>query len=366
MNEEFYKVWFHEINIPSHIKKRIYNRVESCKKIFELTKNDYMYMNLNDKIIYKIMNSKENLKEIEFILTNNIKFGIEIIDIEDENYPNELKKLDDAPIILYGRGNNKEALKKRYIAVVGARKCSEYGYNVTKKISSELVEKGLGIVSGMAEGIDAAAHEGALHNNGNTVAIFGTGLDRCYPVSNKNLCNKILEQGYVLSEYKIGTEPLKYNFPKRNRLISGMSTGVVITEARKKSGSFITADFGLEQGKEVFIFEADMNGELQVGTNSLIEQGATPFKSVEDIIEGLPLYVQTELNKNSNCTQTIKNVLDNNEIIVYDCLDWQPVSIDQISSETNFHEDDLNIILMKLDYKGIVKRSLGNRYSKVR
>ncbi|ONI39213.1 DNA protecting protein DprA [Candidatus Epulonipiscium fishelsonii] len=366
MEEEFYKVWFHEVDIPSHIKKRIYNRLKSCKEIFALKKIDYAAMNLNEKTIYKIIESKNYLNQIELILSQNTKLGIEVINIEDEYYPIELKKLEDSPIILYGRGNNKEVLKEKYLSIVGARKCSEYGYNFAKKIASELVEKGLGIVSGMAEGIDGASHEGALQNNGNTVAIVGTGLDKCYPMSNKQLYNKILEQGYVLSEYKIKTEPMKYNFPKRNRLISGTGVGVIIIEARKKSGSFITVNFGLEQGKDIFALKRTDNNELNFGTNLLIEDGATPFEDVEDIIKGLPLYVQKELNKNFNYTQTIKNSLDNNEVIVYDCLDWQPVSIEHLFSKANFDRDYLDLILMKLEIKGVVKRSFGNRYAKIR
>ena len=181
------------------------------------------------------------------------KWDIQIINIHDKTYPKKLRYIYNPPIVLFAKGNIK-LLNENIISIVGSRNCSNYGKNVALDFSKRLSKKGIVIASGMAKGIDSYSHYGALNAGGKTIAVFGSGLDVIYPKENLGLYKKIIDsQGVVISEYIVGTKPLKENFPKRNRIISGISNGVLVVEASIKSGSLITADLALEQGREVYV-----------------------------------------------------------------------------------------------------------------
>lgn len=212
---------------------------------------------------------------------------IEEISIESQDYPEQLKEIYGPPLKLYVLGN-KQVLKEKSIAIVGARKATEYGKNVAMKISRQLSEKGINIISGLAVGIDSFAHLGTLQENclGKTIAVLGSGLDTIYPKENIELARQIIKAGGCLvSEYQVGTSASKLNFPQRNRIISGLSKGVLVVEAGEKSGSLITAEFALEQGREVFAIPGNINKENSKGTNNLIKQGAKLITSCEEILE---------------------------------------------------------------------------------
>jgi len=214
---------------------------------------------------------------------------IEEISIESEYYPEQLKEIYDAPLKLYVLGN-KELLNQIGIAIVGTRKASEYGKKVALQFSRALSEIGFNIISGLALGIDSCAHLGTLQQGslGKTIAVLGSGLDEIYPKQNVELARQILKNGgCVVSEYPIGTKPEKLNFPQRNRIISGLSKGVLVVEAGEKSGSLITADFALEQGREVFAVPGNICNSTSNGTNDLIKQGAKLVTNIKDIIEEL-------------------------------------------------------------------------------
>jgi DNA processing protein len=200
--------------------------------------------------------------------------------------PDLLRAIHDPPRYLYLRGNGEpELLARPAVAIVGARACSPYGAQVARMLGRELAAAGLLVVSGMARGVDAEAHRGALDAGGLTVAVLGCGIDRDYPAAHAELARRICESGLVVSEYEAGVEPAQWRFPARNRIIAGLTAATVIVEARERSGALITADFALEDGREVFAVPGEITSALAAGTNRLLQQGATPLTCAEDVLE---------------------------------------------------------------------------------
>lgn len=217
----------------------------------------------------------------------NIENLIKEISIESSKYPNILKRIYDPPKKLYVMGNE-ELLKTNSIAIVGSRDNTEYGKEAAKYFAYNVAKQNICIVSGLARGIDSFAHIGALQAKGKTIAVIGNGLDIVYPKENAKLAQKIIKLGgAIISEYPIGSKPERFHFPARNRIISGLSNGVLVIEAKEKSGSLITADFAIEQGKEVFAVPGNINSLNSVGTNNLIKDGAIPVSNYKDILHWL-------------------------------------------------------------------------------
>ncbi len=227
---------------------------------------------------------KEKRDKLEKYMEDMQKQGIDIVTIEDKEYPQLLKNIYDYPISLYCKGN-KKILNRISFGIIGCREASSYGIKVARYFSYYLSQKGSNIVSGLAKGIDSHAHIGALQANGKTIGIIGSGLDVIYPKENQYLYDKIIKQnGAILSEYPLGVEPIKMHFPARNRIISGISKGIIVVEAKKKSGTLITVDFALEQGRDVYVVPGNIDSINSVGTNDLIKQGAqiaTIFKDIK-------------------------------------------------------------------------------------
>lgn len=225
---------------------------------------------------------------------------IEEISIKNNKYPIQLRNIYDPPTKLYVLGN-KDILNERSIAIVGSRNATKYGKSIAAKMAKELTDAGINIISGLALGIDTCAHLGSLQSEigGKTIAILGNGLDMIYPAQNRDLARQIIKKGgCLISEYSLGTKPEKINFPKRNRLISGLSDGILIVEANKESGALITAEFGLEQGKEIYVIPGDINRKQSEGCNLLIKDGAQLVISSEEIIqEVLHNYKKREFDK---------------------------------------------------------------------
>ena len=215
------------------------------------------------------------------------KNNIKKINVYDEEYPEKLKSIYDKPLVLYAEGNI-ELLKEKSIAIVGSRECSKYGMNVSEKLSYNLAKENICIISGLAKGIDRYAHIGALRAGGKTIAVLGNGLDTIYLYENKDLYELILKNnGLIITEYIIGTKPNRLNFPARNRIISGLSDGIVVVEAGEKSGALITAEFGMEQGKEVFAVPGNIDSLKSVGTNQLIKDGASIVLDYKDVVDNI-------------------------------------------------------------------------------
>ena len=270
--------------------------VKRKQKLLDIYKNPEAIYYLDEKKLHEIEGFEECIiKEIKSENTRKIvkkhieymeKNNIDIINIEDSEYPQILKEIYDPPISLYCRGN-KNALKNKSIGVVGCRDATQYGKSASKYFAYNLTKQNVNIVSGLAKGVDSYAHIGSicaqLENNslqqnqtcGKTIAVLGNGLDDLYPKDNLYIAKKIIEcGGAIVSEYPLGTKPDKMNFPARNRIISGLSSGILVVEAKEKSGTLITVDFALEQGRDVFVVPGNINSLNSVGTNALVKQGA--------------------------------------------------------------------------------------------
>lgn len=242
--------------------------------------------NLSNECVKEIVNHeyRQNLEKFqEYMKVNNIK----MITVKDQEYSEKLRNIYDKPIVLFAKGNL-QLLNTKSVAIVGSRDCSNYGENIAKMMSYNLAKENICVISGLAKGIDKFAHIGALDAGGKTIAVIGNGLDYIYPYENKNLYERILKNnGLIVTEYIIGTKPKKLNFPARNRIISALSDAIIVVEAKEKSGALITAEFGLEHGKEVFAVPGNIDNENSKGTNSLIKDGANILLNHKDVIEYL-------------------------------------------------------------------------------
>lgn len=281
------------------------------------------------------------------------------ISCENTEYPRRLRQIKNNPKVLYVKGRLPDERKKS-VAIVGARKCSEYGYYMAKKLGKALGRNGINVISGMAEGIDAAGHLGAMEGGGETFAVLGCGADICYPKGNRRLYEEICEKGGVLSEYPKGTEPKNYYFPMRNRIISGLADIVVVIEARKKSGSLITVDLALEQGREVYVLPGRVTDTLSYGCNRLIRDGAGIILSVEDFLTECGVLEK----RGENLAENIKVSLAKEETLVYSCLGLEPKSIDDILEETGLEPSCAAGVLIQLQMKGLLRESFKNHYIK--
>lgn len=279
-----YWVWLTLIKINVRKKLELLEKYKTPEVIYNLSKSKLSNNNLNDKDIEKILNKEIRIdlkKHLEYMKLNNIK----IINIFDENYPKILKQIYDPPISLYVIGNDK-ILNENNIAIIGCRECTKYGEKQAKVFSYKLAKENINIVSGLAKGVDSYAHIGTLYANGKTIAVLGNGLDTIYPKENVDLAKQIIKnKGCIVSEYPLGTKPEKQNFPQRNRIISGISKGVLVIEAKEQSGTLITVDFALEQGRDVFVLPGNIDSISSTGTNRLIQEGAKLVTTYEEILK---------------------------------------------------------------------------------
>mgnify|MGYP004469934129 FL=1 len=277
--------------LGSRKKLELLQEYGNPKKIYNLTESELLKVRGIGKELAKKILDKNIKKQIYKHIKYMQKYKIDIISINDKKYPQILKQIYDPPISLYIKGNI-EILNEKNIAIVGSRNSSKYGEEAAKYFAYNLSAKGINIISGLARGIDTYAHIGnlgAMMHNGNdicgkTIAVVGNGIDIIYPKENKYLEEKIIKSGgCIISEYPLGTKPEKFNFPARNRIISGLSKGVLVIEARAKSGTLITIDFALQQGRDVYVVPGNINSVNSVGTNDLIKQGAKLVTRVEEI-----------------------------------------------------------------------------------
>lgn len=292
---------------------------------------------------------------IELCKERNIK----ILTLSHEEYPEMLKYIPDPPLVLYVRGH---IPKSNAIAVVGSRKASGYGIETAVKLSSELALSGILVVSGMARGIDTAAHCGALNAGYETVSVLGCGVDKPYPPENRALMDRIIQSGAVISEYPPGTPPTNFHFPARNRIISGMSLGTLVVEAGIKSGSLITANCALDQGREIFAVPGDITHFNSMGTNRLIKDGAKIVLNVDDIIDELnfgfaPLGREKKKKRGSS---TDRIGTEGKKII--NALKIEDLYDEELAIKTCIQLKDLFEILLDLELKGLVKKSLTGKY----
>lgn len=284
-----------------------------------------------------------------------------IIKKGDSEYPEKLMKIKDAPDKLYVRGKLPDPDKKS-VSIVGARNCTDYGSTLAKTISRILSLNDVQVISGLAMGVDTKGHIGAIEVEKPTYAVLGCGVDICFPTHNTNVYERIIEYGGgIISELDIGTPPLPHNFPLRNRIISGLSDIVIVVEARDKSGSLITADYALEQGKTIFACPGRVGDSLSRGTNNLIKQGAYILTSADDVLEHLGLVVDGLMPKKEKDIST----LDYFEKKIYDTIADDTLHIDQIVERTKMPVSKCLNTIMSLELNGFVETSINNYYRRV-
>ncbi len=287
------------------------------------------------------------------------KLDLKIITLDDAEYPDNLKNIPDAPLVLYIKGEiTKE--DKISLGIVGSRRASFYGVSSAEKFAFELAQRGITIVSGMARGIDTASHRGALKAQGRTIAVIGSGFNHLYPPENKKLAEEISRNGAVVSEFPINIAPFKQNFPRRNRVISGLSLGILVVEAAQNSGALITADFALEQGRDVFALPGKVDAANSFGTNGLIKQGAKLVSSVEDILEEFALPITAVISQAENKI----SLNDEEESKLYSLISDKSIQFDDLIEKTNLDMSKLANILLKLQMRKLVKELPGKQFIK--
>ena len=260
MEDLFYWVWISKIEMLGSIKvQRLLEKFKHPREIWKCKKEDLIKVEgIGEKIAEEILNDKYR-KGLEYEVRKMERENVELISIQDKNYPQNLKQIYDRPISLYVKGN-KKLLNEFSLAIIGCRENSNYGKEVAEAVSKGLAKQKIITISGLARGIDSICHRETLNAKGKTIAVIGSGLDIIYPYENINLASEIVKKGgLILSEYPLGTKPVKMNFPARNRIISALSSGVIVIEAKKKSGTMTTVDFALEQGKTVFAIPRKYN-----------------------------------------------------------------------------------------------------------
>lgn len=285
--------------------------------------------------------------------------GISFICMEDEYFPKRLLDIPQRALYLYVKGKFKFD-EKPAVSIVGSRLCSNYGAAVAKEAASAFAKRGIVVVSGMAMGIDKLAHIGALSSaNKSTVAVLACGVDICYPKENINLYSRILEEeGAIISEFAPGKIATKWNFPLRNRIISGLGDVLLVVEAKEKSGTFITVDHALEQGREVFAVPGRIFDPLSKGCNHLIASGASIFTSIEDIISALDIKIDKRLNYEAKDI----SILSEEESRVYNIINLIPMGLDEILEKSKMDLGVLMSILLRLELAGYIKQVLSNSY----
>ncbi|MGN0170117.1 MAG: DNA-processing protein DprA [Lachnospiraceae bacterium] len=333
---------------PTDILRADKSELAQCKALSE--------KDLETILLYR-RNSDKIRQDFSLLEKENIRF----VGRTEEDFPRELLYCQDPPMGLFVKGRFAPD-GKRKLAIVGARMCSPYGKSITRQIAGMLADCGAIIVSGMARGIDGLAHEEALDHGGITYAVLAGGVDVVYPPEHRKLYERILEQGALISEYPPGTKPSKGMFPRRNRLISGLSEAVILTEARKRSGSLITADLALEQGKDIYVVPGRLDDPLSEGCNAYIRQGAQIITSIPELIYDLQLspgkkYGQIEKQNFS---------LEKEESLVYSCLRLTPKGLDEITLESGLGLMKVYEIISKLRDLGLIEECYINQYIRSR
>ena len=277
------------------------------------------------------------------------------ININEETYPSKLKNIKNAPKKLYMRGNL-DLLDTISIAIVGSRECTSYGFYRAYEFAKELSKKGICVISGLAEGIDTAAHLGAMHQKGKTIGVLGTGLNKIFPEENEILASSIIKNGgLIISEYGLYGEKKSENFPKRNRIMSGLSAGILVIEAKNKSGTLITARFAKEQGKKIFCLPGNIDSKNSSGTNQLIKKGAILVTDINDILNEI-------VEKPKEEKQKLK--INNEYKKVYEILTNAPIHINEICKKSNTKMAEVNQIITMLEIEGLVKSLPNNEFVK--
>lgn len=366
MNEQL-KYWLALNQIPDLgpvTIKKLWSHFGDVKKIWELTPEELPALEgFNRKAIKSFLDKRGEI-DLAAERTRVERSGAQVLTFEDKAYPPLLREIYDPPPVVYLKGqplNNQE----KTIAIVGTRAASQYGKETAHRLAKELAGFGFTIVSGLASGIDTAAHWGALEAKGKTLAVFGCGVDRIYPAENRELAAAIEASGALISEFPLGMRTEKSHFPRRNRIISGLSLGVIVVEGRYDSGALITAKAALDQGREVFAVPGEIGGEGTKGPHWLIKQGAKLIESVDDVLEEFNLERTISLPKSEPVLDVKPDYssLSNDEQKIINLLSKQPKHIDLVAGETGFSISQLASLLLTLEIKKLIRSQPGNFFS---
>lgn len=336
--------------------RRLYSFFPSMRDAWEASDNEWRKAGLEEKVIIALRETVSKVnpdEEMDRLLTEKIS----VLIIKEKEFPQSLKNIDRPPAIIYLKGKIKK-IDKIALSVVGTRRMSLYGRQVTEKIVGDLARSGMTIISGLARGVDTIAHESALEVGGRTIAVVGSGLDEqsLYPFDNLNLARKIATCGAIISEYHPKTPALPQHFPARNRLISALSLGVLVTECPIKSGALLTARAGLEQGKEIFAIPGDIRNENCEGTNNLIKMGAKAITCAAEVLE--------EFGFSKAIEEKIKKVIPETkeEARILDFMSIQPIEFDQLVKKTDLDSATLSSVLTMMEIQGKVRNVGMNQY----
>lgn len=356
MNNHNHKVYWaffsHVPNINTKRWQQLLSFFPNIEDAWKGNKTDYINAGIDNNFVENLLKFKKANKP-DSIIEKLDRYNVRIITIYDEEYPINLKEIYTPPYVIFVKG---ELIKKdEYaLAVVGSRKCTDYGKRATKDIVAGVASSGITIVSGLALGLDAEAHWAALKAGGRTIAVLANGLDTVYPTTNKSLAERIIENGCIISEQPIGMPPLKQNFPARNRIISGLSKGVLISEAGERSGTLHTSSFAIEQNRNIYAIPGPIYNPLAKGPNNLIKHGAKPTTCSLDILEDFGIEEtakEKQLPENSD------------EKIIFEILESEPKHIDDISKETKKESHEISRIISIMEIKGKVKHLGGMVYT---
>jgi DNA processing protein len=349
--------------LGSTLFRRLLGRFGSPGKVFEAGIDEISSVQGVSKAIALRISGRRQDVDPSGELRNAQRIGARILCFPDENYPKRLKQIHNPPMVLYLKGRDVPP-DVLLFGIVGSRKSTDYGLDCAERLAAGLAARGAWTVSGLARGIDSAAHWGALLGGGFTIAVLGTGIDRVYPSENKVLAGRIAEKGCLLSEFPLGSPPEPRNFPIRNRIISGLSNGVVVVEAAKSSGSLITASAALEQGRDVFAVPGNISSFTSSGTHHLIKQGAKLVEHAEDVLEEYG-WVGEVGEVRAQRAVSVEG-LSADERAVYECLGHYPLHIDKIvRGAAGMDAGAVTGILLKLELVGLVKQHQGKMFTRV-
>jgi DNA processing protein len=311
------------------------------------------------KVIERVVQARQHV-DLEKLWAKIEAQGIKILTWSDEAYPQRLKEIDQPPPVLYIRG---EYLPDDIfaVAVVGTRRVTAYGRQITEELAAFLAANGITVISGLARGVDGIAHQTALNAGGRTIGVLGSGVDKIYPPEHRALAEKMIERGAIISDYAPGTPPDASNFPPRNRIVSGLSLAVVVIEAGETSGALITAEFAAEQGREVFAVPGSILAPQSKGTNKLIQRGALPLLSVEDLMQALDL---TRMGEQKAARKIIP--ADETEARLMNVLGNEPLHVDEIRNQADLPIEKVSATLALMELKGMVRQVGGMNYVAVR
>lgn len=360
MGDKKYWIGFNLIKGIGAVRMQgLINHFDDLESAWKAAPADLAAAGLSLKLIERIVQARENI-DLEKVWARIESQGIKILTWEDAAYPQRLKEIEQPPPVLYIRGDYLPD-DLFAVAIVGTRRVTAYGRQITEELASYLASNGITVVSGLARGVDAIAHQGALKTGGRTIGVLGSGVDKIYPPEHRQMADRMMEQGAIVSDYAPGTPPDASNFPPRNRIISGLSLAVVVVEAGETSGALITAEFAAEQGREVFAVPGSILAPQSKGTNKLIQKGALPLLSINDLMQALNL---TRMGDHKAARKILP--ADQTEARLMNILGAEPLHVDEIRNQTELPIEKVSAALALMELKGMVRQVGGMNYVAVR